>query len=360
MKAIIEIVKASRVSTPERILFLDSLRAIAIIMVVGVHSMGYCLPLGDNEKEVVSFIVHSVSVPVFFLVDGYLFARSTILSKEICYFKMFKKSLFRLLVPWVIFTVLYTIARYCFEITGFLDEKLIVGLSLQEVAISAYGSVYSAQMYFLVSLFLIRLCGPIFKRIAFVKNYIVILLLFFCYYAVYKSCVTFISPYLRIDGGQEPILHALWGIQYYLAGIILFKTSVLVDLQKLFVPFLLLFFVTLLNLSELGHVGFVIIQYLYLITLFLLFVLLENRLPLLDMIGKNTMGIYLIHAPVVIKGVSLISNKFIIVPIWSFISVLFVTFILTIFIVIAVNYVPYGVLLFGTPYPNKRSALPVN
>jgi surface polysaccharide O-acyltransferase-like enzyme len=68
------------------------------------------------------------------------------------------------------------------------------------------------------------------------------------------------------------------------------------------------------------------------------------------------MGIYLIHTPVVLKGVSLLLNQFIIIPIWSFLSVLFCTFILTIFIVITINYTPYGALLFGTPN-NKHKFL---
>ena len=61
--------KDSRISMNERILFLDSIRGIAIIMVVGVHSLGYCLQLPSDQKEAISFIVHTISVPVFFLVN---------------------------------------------------------------------------------------------------------------------------------------------------------------------------------------------------------------------------------------------------------------------------------------------------
>lgn len=355
MKALVEIENASPTLTPERVLFLDSLRAIAIVMVIGVHAMDYCLPLPDSQKEIISFIVHTIPVPIFFLVDGYLFARSTTLAKEIIFIENIKKSLFRLLVPWAIFTALYTIARYFFETIGFLKEKMIIGHSLQEVMISAYGSVYAPQMYFLVSLFLIRLCGPIFIRVALVKNYFLIILFFLCYYVAYMSCITYISPYLKIEGGQEPILHALWGIQYYLSGIILFKISNVLSLKKLFLPFLLLFLVILFIRSDLGDIGFVFVQYFYLITLFIFFFLVGNRLPLFDTIGKNTMGIYLIHAPIVLKGVSLIFNEFIIIPIWNFISILFCTLFISACIVIAINYVPYGVLLFGTPYQQNKN-----
>lgn len=68
------------------------------------------------------------------------------------------------------------------------------------------------------------------------------------------------------------------------------------------------------------------------------------------------MGIYLIQAPIVLKGVSLIFNKFISVPILSFLAVLFGTFLLTFFVVIVANYIPYGSVLFGEfSYSHKPS-----
>lgn len=350
MNTTVDTESAYRGTIQERVLFLDSLRALAIIMVIGVHSIGYSHPLPSNEIAVISFIIQSVAVPVFFLVDGYLFAMKTISNKESPYLKYVKKNFFRLLVPWLIFTLIYSFARYCFELLDFLDTKLIIGHSFQDVAISAYGSVYAPQMYFLFSLFLIRLCSPIFKRIITIKNYVLLLLLFIFYFAIYKSNIQYISPHLRIDGGQEPLQHALWGIQYYFIGIILFKTSIIIDIKKLFIPFLLLFIFTLIFIGPFGKIEFVISQYLYLITLFLLFVFIGKQIPFLNMIGKNTMGLYLIHAPIVLKGVSLLLNKLIDVPVWNFISVYTVTFFISLGIVITINAIPYGNLLFGTTH----------
>lgn len=161
----------------ERLAFLDSLRAVAIIMVVGVHTLSYCMELPHDLKQIVFFIVHTISVPVFFLVDGYLFARSVIHLKTYNYAKYVQSSLFRLLAPWAVFTLAYTLARYAFELTGFLKEKLIVGHSLHEVILSAYGSVYAPQLYFLCSLFLIRSCAPLFKKVLSIENYFVLLFL---------------------------------------------------------------------------------------------------------------------------------------------------------------------------------------
>ena len=344
----------------ERLAFLDSLRAVAIIMVVGVHTLSYCVELPHDLKQIISFIVHTVSVPVFFLVDGYLFARSVLHLKQYDYVKCVRSSLFRLLIPWVIFTLIYTFARYAFELAGFLEDKSILGHPLHEVIVSAYGSVYAQHLYFLCSLFLIRLCAPIFKKALSFENYFALPLLLCIYYAVYQSIIPAASFYLKIEGGQEPLLHALWGIQFYLLGIAIFRISEIVDLRKLFIPFLLLFILASLakknlRIDGLNH----LVQYLYLISTFLFFTLFQRGIRFFDVIGKNTMGIYLIHAPIVLKFASLIVNKFVFDPMLSFISILVGTFILSILIVMVIISVPNGSLLFGIRY-QKKGPLPAS
>jgi len=344
----------------ERLVFLDSLRAVAIIMVVGVHTLNYCVELPHDLKQIISFIVHTISVPVFFLVDGYLFARSVLHLKQYDYVKYVRSSLFRLLIPWVIFTLIYTFARYAFELAGFLEDKSILGHPLHEVIVSAYGSVYAQHLYFLCSLFLIRLCAPIFNKALSIENYFALPLLLCLYYAVYRSIIPSVSTYLKIEGGQEPLLHALWGIQFYLLGIAIFKISEIVDLRKLFMPFLLLFILALLaeknlRIDGLNH----LVQYLYLISTFLFFTFFQRGIRFFDVIGKNTMGIYLIHTPIVLKFVSLIVNKFVFDPMLSFISILIGTFVLSILIVMVIISVPNGYLLFGIRY-QKKGPLPAS
>src|SRR5512133_3209269 len=164
----------------ERLYFLDSLRAIAIVMVVGVHSMGYNSPLEPNQQQIILFIVHTVAVPIFFLVDGYLLTRSIIESKRYSYKSYIESSFLRLVVPWVIFTVIYTMLRYVFELSGFFAEHVIVGHSFQEVLINAYGSVNAGQMYFLLSLFLIRVIAPFMVKQIIKLKYSIGLLLSVC------------------------------------------------------------------------------------------------------------------------------------------------------------------------------------
>ena len=345
---------------PERLAFLDSLRAIAIIMVIGVHTLSYCVELPHDLKQIISFVAHTISVPVFFLVDGYLFARSVIQLKNYTYNRYVRSSLSRLLAPWAIFTLAYTLARYAFELTGFPEEKFILGHSLQEVILSAYGSVYAPQLYFLFSLFLIRLCAPLFKKVLAIENYFFLLFLLCAYWAIYQSIIPSTSTYLKIEGGQEPVLHALWGIQFYILGIVVFMTSQIMDLRKLFIPFLLLFILVLLaeKKSRIEGLNY-LVQYLYLITMFLFFTLFQSGFNFLNVIGKNTMGIYLIHAPIVLKVTSLIVNKFVFDPILSFLSILVGTFVISTSIAMIMISVPYGRLLIGTPY-QKKGHLPAS
>lgn len=346
--------QTSDASYQDRLAFLDNLRAVAIIMVVGVHTLGYCVELPQGLRQIVSFIVHTVSVPVFFLVDGFLLARSTVQLKNFDYVTYIRKSFFRLLGPWAFFTLAYTLARYAFEVTGFLKENLILGHSWVEVITSAYGSVYAPQLYFLVSLFLIRLCSPVFKKVLMIKNPLIQLGALLSYYIAYQLTISYISQHLEIKGGQEPVLHALWGTQYYLAGVVAFVASQSLDLRKLLLPTVACFLFGLLleNVSPF-YGSRAIVQYSYLLSMFLLFWTFRHEVPLLKTVGKNTMGIYLIHAPIVIRGGSLILNRFVVDPMLSFLSVLFTTFALSLLIVVAIDKVPYGRLLFGTPYVRR-------
>lgn len=341
--------QGNRSSAPERMPFLDNMRAIAIFMVVGVHAMSYSLDLPSSQGQVISFIVHTIAVPIFFLVDGYLLVYAIEVNKY-NYQKVIKNSFYRLLVPWFIFTIIYTLARYAFELTGFLKDKLIVGYSWNEIIISAYGSVYAPQMYFLVSLFLIRLCIPIVKILCVRSNYYFAIFSFFVFLILYDLIKSTISSYLDIPGGQEPLLHAFWGMQFYIVGIIMYRTLLKVNARTLFIPFFAMFVIALVFHSDFWGYDQAVIQYLYLLTFFFLFAATNRNIGMLDAIGRNTMGIYLVHAPILIKAVSIITNKLVYVPLLSYLFILMATFILSYYLVKIINYVPYGALLFGAPY----------
>lgn len=335
---------------------LDQLRAVGIVMVIAVHAVGYCVPLSDAEYEAFRIFVHTASVPVFFLVDGYLFADGRRRRPDRPYRTEVARSFRRLVVPWLVFTVLYTVARYVFEVAGVLDEPLIVGHPWTLVVLRAYGSVYAPQLYFLLSLFLLRLAAPAFARLLRIERLAVLLAACAAIIGIYKLAIPGIATALRIEGGQEPVLHALWGVQYFLLGVVFRATADRVRARTLVAALLPPFAASLLLRDQLGEPGAVAMQYLYLAVLLHGAAWLARPRPWLDWVGRNTMGIYLLHAPVVVKGVSMAVNPLVTTPVASFLVIIALTLLVSVALVAAVRAVPRGPLLFGEPAGRRPAA----
>jgi fucose 4-O-acetylase-like acetyltransferase len=324
-------------------------------MVVGIHSLGYCVPLPPNQKAILSFIVHTVAVPIFFSVDGFLFARKIFLRKEYNYIDYVRKSLLRLILPWFVFSVFYTVMRYFFELSGFLKDHLILGHSFQEILVSTYGSAIAGQMYFLFSLFLIRLCTPLFRKIVLLQVHSTAICIGLALCVISRACSSIVSPYLQIEGGQEPLLHAIWGLQFYFSGIILFRTFQIIRPHRLLLPFFILFISAIIFQEVLGNLKNAIIQYLYLGTIFFIFTIFQSPVSLVSWIGKNTMGVYLLHAPIVLKAVSIVVNKLPFFPIFNYIALLTITSMISIALVFIINKFSFGPILFGLAHQQNAS-----
>lgn len=334
-------------SPGKRIEFLDAIRAIAIIMVVGVHANGYCLPLPHTTEAIIRFLVYQISVPVFFLVDGYLLGNLLSQNKNAQYFPYIRKSARRLLVPWVLFTLFYAIMRYIFEANSFLTDHLIVGLSTSAILKNLYGSLFAGQLYFLLSLFLIRLFFPITKRIIACSNYqtgfIVI-----AYVTIYHISIPFIEPLLKVPG-QDPILNALWGAQFYLGGIGLYKYRNQISSWKIVLSFMFLFIC--FSTIETFYVGVPVVglatEWLFLLSLFCIMKYYQTQTSILKSLGERTMDIYLIHVPIVMKLFSIIINRAITIPIITYVLIVFGSLFMSLILSICIRRIPYGYLIFG-------------
>ena len=331
----------------QRLAFLDHLRAVGIVMVIGVHAVGYCTPLSPDQLAVFRTFVHAASVPIFFLVDGYLFARRHRHGDPVGYAGMVRRSFLRLVLPWLIFTVAYTTARWAFERAGVLDETLLVGEPWPRVLLRAYGSVYAPQLYFLVSLFLLRLAGPAFLRLVRVRRFAVLVTVSAAVFTAYKLVIPAVAEVLRIEGGQEPILHALWGIQFYLLGIIAQRAGDLVTPRRVLSVVSPLLAVGLVLQDRLGEPGAIAVQFSYLLVLLHGSQLLTRPARGLDWLGCHTMGIYLVHAPVVIKGVSMVLGHAALTPLVSFAAVVAATLVVSAGLVRVVGVIPGGGFVFG-------------
>lgn len=240
--------------------------------------------------------------------------------------------------------------RYVFEYVGFLNEKQIIGHSLNDVIISSYGSVFAPQLYFLASLFFIRLLFPLTRFLIKIDRYH-ILLIFFLYLIVYNGMIKGqIVSYLEISGGQEPIIHAFWGLQFYLFGIVMifFEEPIISKPFSLgiFAFFLMILFKFILDMKYSGYIA----QYMYLLWIYILFISYQKSNFLFRSIGRNTIGIYLIHAPVLLKCVSIVINSLTVKPLLSYFCITLFVFVISYVIAFIVNNLPYGSLLFGVPY----------
>lgn len=321
------------------------MRAGGIVMVVIIHSMGYCGELYPFHREVIKFLVHTIAVPLFFLVDGYLMVHLYSSKKKFFYDKYLNKNFFRLMVPWIIFTVLYTFIRYLFECGGFLNERLIVGHSIPHIARSMYGSVYAQQMYFLFSLFIVRISIPFLFQVIKLGRFNILII--FCIYLVsYKNVGEVLAPFLRIEGGQDPILHALWGGQFFLFGALLslYETH----LKNIYFWIILISIIIILLLKTLFVFDFgrYIIQYSYLIAYYCAFFILGDKIDFTK-VGKNTMGIYLLHVPVLIKVTSIVVNGIVYSGLLSLFLVSSICLIISYNMTKFIGLIPHGKILFG-------------
>lgn len=341
----------------DRLAYLDTMRAIAILMVVGIHTLGYSREMPKTTYTVISFFVRTIAVPVFFLVDGFLFARMNMRGPRVTDCHYIKKSAIRLLLPWLIFVIGYTGMRYLFEQNNFLETKLVVGQSLLIVAKNSYGSVIAPQLYFLFSLFLIRTLIPLTKHLFQICRYSV-LFLSIAFIILYRLPTNYyLVPYLKIEGGQEPILHAIWGFQFYMVGISLYLFREVINKAKAFyVLFSLLCLSFVIHVPENIHfLKTLISQYLYLLSLYFGIECFPEKYHLVSSVGANTMGIYLLHAPIMIKALSIPINYLITIPILSYVSLALIVFVFSYYLTIIISKIPYGSLLFGVPYKGNVS-----
>lgn len=281
----------------ERIGFLDGLRALAIVMVVGTHALGRA-DLNQSFKDDLGFWVSTIAVPAFFLVDGYLFSYKHGMNGAFAYKGYVLKSARRLIVPWCCFSGLYVLLRLSLEQAGYVTQEIIVGRSLPEVAKLIYTSGIVPQMYFLLSLFFIR-CLSILVR-PLLWGPLSALLACFLGYAIWFRTSNVEVLFFQ---GADPLLLALWGLQFYLLGIFLCRTRDSVSRHVLAI--MGTSFAALIGARIVAPEMAWLAQYTYLLAVYSVFVAIANRFELSFRMGRYTMGVYVLHYPVVLGAVAL-------------------------------------------------------
>jgi fucose 4-O-acetylase-like acetyltransferase len=280
-----------------RLVYLDSFRGLAIGLVVATHALGYS-QLDQENTQLMGFLARTIAVPVFFLVDGILFALGHQSSEGLNYGAYVRKSARRLLLPWTVFTLAYCVLRLGFEYMDNSSTHVVYGQNWRDVFLAGYLSSFSSQMYFLLSLFLIRTASKVTYEVIHARpiNQTVTAIVYIIFFHTLPLQSWFFP-------GLDPIYHALWGMQFYLIGVAIVPWVPVLKVQALWLSavavlsgFLIASFVDGMVLYS---------QFLLLLGCYLFFLSNSSRFTVLSGLGRRSMGIYLLHIPLVMKVFSL-------------------------------------------------------
>jgi len=275
----------------------------AVFMVVGIHTMAY-IRVDGGDRGVLEFLFQMIAVPIFFLVDGVLFAKSFREGRSLNYKKYITDSAQRLLIPWVVFNLLYLSIRAVMEYSGFLSESLFRHASPSIVLELILTSRVSHQMYFLLSLFLIRILAVLWFRLSRLSP-LSLLLIWGCYTSF--SFLGGIDMARVFSEGLDPFHHMAIGIRFYLLGMVLYVYQSFLEEHSGLVVAVCAVLTVLLEWS--AFPGF-LVQIPYLAGVYVAFMKYLGTECAFSHMGRHTMGVYLIHAPLVVTAVSMVANRY--------------------------------------------------
>lgn len=295
-------------ASSSRLDYLDALRALLVFFVVCVHGLGYAGLAPGPARSVIDFIVTPIAVQGFYLVDGVLFARR-LERGGIHASRYLADSARRLLWPWLLFGIVYMAARYLAERQGLVEATPLTqdDLSISAITAMLWWSQASPQLYFLPSLFLIRCAAILGGRLLACRAALIIasggamLLLFRM--AIEPAYL----GHLPHDG-LDPLLHALGGLGFFVLGAGLWRLQV-IDRTRCMAAVVIGAGIFALGLFGPQSIQVVAIQVGYLTALYFLFASGLLGVPVLVAIGRRTMGIYLLHMPILMKVCALIANR---------------------------------------------------
>lgn len=283
----------------ERVEFLDALKVTGIVMVVAVHVLSR-VELGEHERDLMMYLVGTIAVPLFFVADGFLLSWKLTGAPQFDRGSFVRKCALRLLVPWAGFTILYAIIRVVLEWLKLTRETVLLGNDFLEMVQAIYLSRISPHMYFLLSLFIVRLgIVGLYKTLRCSSwSWFVVSI---AYMGIYHLSL----PKDWFLPGADPVLLACWGAQFYFLGIALQKGLNGVRLHaELLLVFCIVGAIGFRQLSP-AHVPYVS-QAFYLASACIALLLITDRTNWSFSMGRDTMGIYLLHAPVIVWGVATI------------------------------------------------------
>ena len=324
-----------------RIAHLDALRGFAIILVVGIHARGYAGPIADASRPTIEAIwtaVAGLAVPAFFLCDGYLFALAQERSRSRGYIDALNRNVRRLLWPWLVFTLLYTIFRAAGEAAGLFHDHLVLGRRPTEIAMEWWESRIAMQLYFLPALFLVRCLGPVFRTLTVGP----------AWPSVVAAGASFgLLPSLGIQLGGDPVTNALGGLRFFLMGIAAFRYGAMLVQHGRWILVVLAPFVLVLVFQRGQPVLALAYQFATLLVAHVACLIAAGSDGWLTWMGRQTMGIYLLHAPPLLKAVQMVIARVHIDWVARFLAIWLVTYLIAIGLTRLISRHKWGRLMLG-------------
>lgn len=303
------IAQQPRAPSQSRLPHLDAMRGLGIVLVVGMHAHGYSGVVLPGPAEHLWSRVAGVSVPLFFLADGFLFASAASRGKVGSWSAFMRKSSARLLTPYLVWTLFDVLMRAVFEWGGLLPNRLVVGRSFPELLKNVFHSRVAMQMYFLPSLYLVR--GTAFAAWTLARRSGLVSL------AAGVGAIVLLQAW-GPTLGEDPLTNALFGLPYYWLG---FAAQRLDGVLRRHAPAIagaaLLAFVGLFVLEDLRIVprsAGALVQLALIAGEYAAFLALASSPGTLTWLGRRTMEVYLIHAPVLLKSVQVILSRIVAAP----------------------------------------------
>jgi peptidoglycan/LPS O-acetylase OafA/YrhL len=282
------------IATERRIAFIDWLKAFAIVCVVATHAIAQ-VGLEGQAREALTFIFGGRAVPIFLLLSGFLFSGKWSTRDSFNFQNYVMRNVKRLLVPWAMFTLLYAICRLVLEALSLTRETILIGNSLLGIAKVVYLSEITQQMYFLLSLFVIRLTNVWLVRLLSGSKWF-----WLAACALYMTAYHSASPAQWFFAGADPLLLALWGLQFYLLGIVLQKWHETLAPMALWLGSGCVVLGLGIEWSQFSHAAPFLIQLLCLVGIYWIVSVSAELKNWNCYLGNATMGIYLMHAPYIL------------------------------------------------------------
>lgn len=329
----------------KRLFYLDVLRACAIIFVVGIHAHGYGMPdhlQGEFRLDRVWSEFSSLAVPIFFLVDGFITARSQTRAQAPSFKEILAKSAKRLIVPYVCFNLIYVGLRVFFESRGMFPKNYLVGQSWEDIFRNIYLSKIAMQLYFLPTLFLMRLVAAPLRPMTCGSR--IGLVLFWLGYIVVMRAIGF-----RL--GDDPLTHAFVEFPYFLFGMVLYRLETCESRWPMLIMISCGLVACLQRLIPTPlfwvPISFGIAKYGFMLLFYFVSKWPGWEVKPVIWLGRHTMQIYLLHAPVLMKVIQIVVNRSVEVPSTRFLMIWVATLVASILLTILLARIPRSGWLFG-------------